>query len=180
VKLIPTQLITARCRLVEADQAAFDLIANVFSENQETLKLLMARPSPERLAQGLVTRQSLPPNGEPDRLLPFLAFNKAQNEVLGIVSVYCGYPNEDTLYLGDLFIRPDWQGQRFGTEIVSALEQAAAKAGFREVRLAVGLKNWPALRFWMGMGYNRITSISGSRRFAPDAFANLELSKSLY
>jgi GNAT superfamily N-acetyltransferase len=177
VTLFPTQLHTSRCRLNLAGQDAFNTITNIFSENRETLKLLMRRPAPADLADGLLTREALPPRGEPERLLPFLITETAKKEVIGIVSIYCGYPKQDALYLGDLFFRPAWQGQGYGAEVVAGLEQAAARAGFREIRLAVGLKNWLALRFWLGQGYSRITKISGSRHYGPDNFGNLELSK---
>jgi GNAT superfamily N-acetyltransferase len=179
VSSFPIELATSRCRLNIAGPDDFNVITNIFSENREILKLLMRRPAPADLADGLVTRESLPLGGEPERLLPFLISATAKNEVVGIVSVYCGYPQEDTLYLGDLFFRPVWQGQGYGTEVVAALEQAAAGAGFRQIRLAVGLKNWLALRFWLKQGYHQITKISGSRHFGPDNFGNLELSKTL-
>ncbi|NLW80961.1 MAG: hypothetical protein GXY42_04725 [Desulfovibrionales bacterium] len=47
------------------------------------------------------------------------------------------------------------------------------------MRVGIGLRNWNALRFWIRLGFQRITGMSGSRVYAPNAFAFLELQKNL-
>ena len=179
MKSLPDSWITRHCRLVLAGQEAVGSITRILAENQETLALLFPEVSPELMAQGLIEGQAIPPGGDSDRLKTFLITGQEDNGARGFLSVYCGYPREETLYVGDLFVEPLWQGQGLGQEAVLSLEQVAAECGFREIRLAVGLKNWLALRFWVKLGYDRITKISGDRTFAPEAFANLELGKRL-
>jgi ribosomal protein S18 acetylase RimI-like enzyme len=176
---LPQTWTTARCVLLEAGEEALETIIGILVANQETLALLFPEVSPEALAQGLIRRQAIPPGGDPDRLKTFLITDLEAVHQFGYLSVYCGYPREDILYVGDLFLHPDWQGQTFGQEVALSLEQVAAANGFREIRLAVGLKNWLALRFWVRLGYTQITKLSGERNFKADAFANLELCKSL-
>jgi hypothetical protein len=45
--------------------------------------------------------------------------------------------------------------------------------------VAVGLKNWPALRFWTKQGYDTVTMIGGDQAYAADHYAVIELQKSL-
>jgi ribosomal protein S18 acetylase RimI-like enzyme len=179
MKSLPNNWITHRCRLQLAGQEAVDSITRILAENRETLSLLFPEVSPELMAQELLEGQAIPPGGNPERLKAFLITGRENNTSLGFLSVYYGYPQEETLYVGDLFMDPLWQGQGLGQEAALSLEQVAAECGFREIRLAVGLKNWLALRFWVKLGYDRITKISGERAFAPEAFANLELWKRL-
>lgn len=176
---LPPTWTTARCRLLEAGEETLETIIEILRGNQETLALLFPEVVPEAMAMGLINRQAIPPGGEPDRLKTYLITGPEEQRRFGFLSVYCGYPRTDILYVGDLFLHPDWQGQAFGQEVASSLEQIAAGSGFREIRLAVGLKNWLALRFWIRLGYTRITKLSGDRNFKADAFANLELCKSL-
>jgi len=40
---------------------------------------------------------------------------------------------------------------------MAKLERRAVQAGYREIRAAVGLYDWLALRFWITLTYDRIT-----------------------
>ena len=77
-----------------------------------------------------------------------LRLEKGSNEVAGILGCYLGYPKKNVLYLGCLFLRPNWQGKGLGEEIVSYIEQNIHKNDTDEIRIGVGLKNWRALIFW--------------------------------
>jgi hypothetical protein len=41
------------------------------------------------------------------------------------------------------------------------------------------LRNWPALRFWVALNYDRITKIVGDPEYREHAYADIELAKSL-
>ena len=43
----------------------------------------------------------------------------------------------------------------------------------------MGLRNWPALGFWIRLGYDRITGLSGDRQFGEGKYAVIELEKRL-
>jgi hypothetical protein len=62
---------------------------------------------------------------------------------------------------------------------MAELERRATRAGYQEIRAAVGLRNWPALRFWVALNYDRITKIVGDPEYREHAYADIELAKSL-
>lgn len=98
-------------------------------------------------------------------------------ETIGFVSLYLGYPTETTFYIGSLFFRVSFQRKGYGQEVVSFIEEELYKHGYEEGRVAVGLKNWPALRFWSKQGYDRISQIKGDAQYSPESFGTIELCK---
>jgi len=51
------------------------------------------------------------------------------------------------------------------------------KAGFRELRLTVDIKNWPAIRFWLKNGFDRITTFVGDKEYSNKSSAKIELAR---
>ena len=45
--------------------------------------------------------------------------------------------------------------------------------------LAVALKNWAAIRFWVKQVFNRVEGVHGDDDYAADAFATLVVERSL-
>jgi hypothetical protein len=45
--------------------------------------------------------------------------------------------------------------------------------------LACTLKNWPALRFWLSLGFNKIAGIMGDETYSETTFASLILERDL-
>ena len=111
------------------------------------------------MAQGAIEHEILPPGGSRERARTLVIRARAGHEVAGVLGYYVGYPEKDTLYVSQLFLRPRWQGMGLGREVMGALEARAAGAGVREIRLGVDPGNWGALRFWVRMGYDRITKL---------------------
>jgi len=50
---------------------------------------------------------------------------------------------------------------------------------YSSIRLVVALKNWPALRFWVKNGFNRIIEMHGDPVFSASSFADFILEKRL-
>ena len=76
--------------------------------------------------------------------------NGAPQAVLDLVE---GYPRQRTLYIGFLFLSPEFRRQGRGREIVNAVLQAAGDAGFDRVRLACLRNNDAGHTFWRAMGF---------------------------
>ncbi len=171
---------TSRCLLTRVDDASLSSVQQVFSENREVMELLGKLEAPEDAARQFIGYGLLPPGGVKWREQRFLIRESEDRETVGILAVYFGYPTPETIYVGSLFLRPICQRRGYGQEIVAELEGRAAQMGFSEARAGVGLKNWPALRFWTKCGYSRITKIKGDAEFSPASMANVELARDIY
>jgi diamine N-acetyltransferase len=88
-------------------------------------------------------------------------------------------PQADTAFISMFVIHPDHQGQRYGQEVVAGLAAQMATLGYAAVWLKVYLKNWPALRFWLQQGFNKIIKYDGDEQFSEAAQAALILEKPL-
>lgn len=166
-----------RCRLVEAREHDLPVVATILAENRAVFPLLGAERDPERLALSVLRHDMLPPNGHSAHENSFLIRSRSDDELMGLLSVYRGYPTTESLYIGHIFVRPRWQRRGIGREVIGELEQRAGRAGYQEIRAAVGLRNWPALRFWIALNYDRITQVVGDSEFREHTYADIELAK---
>ncbi|MGK9251345.1 GNAT family N-acetyltransferase [Paenibacillus humicus] len=96
-------------------------------------------------------------------------------EPAALIELYRGYPGERDLYIGLFAVDPSQRGQRLGSELVEGIIRLAAERSYHTVRAAVDLKNWGALRFWIGCGFKEAVKVSGDREHGGDAFARIEL-----
>lgn len=161
--------------VVPAD--APDILA-IYRENEPLLLLLDHDQNPASMATRFVGQANLPKGGEA-RHLSNLVLTATAGPCVGLLSVYHGYPDPDVAYIGELFLRPAHQGQGLGREAYLSVEARLRAQGMRAARVGIGLRNWNALRFWIRLGFLRVTGMSGARAFAPNAFAFLELQKKL-
>jgi len=166
---------TTRIRLIPPRDQDLERVALLFGELEPVLLWLGPRRPIREIALELIEKRELPPEGNPDRALTALIQDPADSCLLGVLEYYCGYPEEDCLYIGSLFLSPRCQGKGYGSEIETAIAQAALERGYRWIYLAVGILNWPALRFWTGRGFTEITFVSGDEAFGPGKFAVIEL-----
>lgn len=98
---------------------------------------------------------------------------------IGLISLYHGYPHEQSLYLEFLYIHKDVQKQGFGQEIIQNFASIISELGYKEIRINVSTKNWPALRYWIKSGFNQVNGIYGDSYYAETHFSNLELMMTL-
>lgn len=170
---------TERCHILEAQELDIPVVTSIFTDNLDAIHSQGTDCQPEEIASILLRHEGLPPGGNPSREQTFLIIDKASQVTSGLLSIYCGYPTEETLYIGSLFFLRDWQRRGLGREVIEDLERRASEKGYRAARVAVGLKNWSALRFWVALDYNRITQITGHRECSGTTFADIELMKNL-
>jgi len=183
MELLPDRWATERCVVVSldaGDAAARRALQALYDKSRYMTAWDGRAVEPDyvdRIANG---RGEIPPGGSHDRLLlqGITRKDDPARRPLGLLELYHGYPHERSLYIGFLFIDPDVQGNGFGREIASRCHALASGLGYEEVRVAVALKNWPALRFWIQNGYRHATKVTGDRTFGDDRFAVIELSTS--
>lgn len=126
------------------------------------------------LKDGLV-----PPGGTAERY-QFMTFRrKEDNEVIGFIGCYHGYPDAATLYLDFMFFHPDHQKRGYGQEIIAQLTEKAQRKHYGAIRLTVSLKNWSAIRFWLQKGFNEACNFHGDKEHGEATEASIELIKRL-
>lgn len=159
-------------RIESADEARIEA---VFRELQD-VTVLLGPETPAEIAREAVSGQDLPPGGHARHERSFLVWR--EDRPIGFLSVYGGYPTSRSLYIGSLFLVPVAQRGGHGKALVDFLENAARAHGFCELRAAIGLRNWPALRFWHRCGFDRVTRVSGDETYGQGKFAVIELTRS--
>jgi len=120
----------------------------------------------------------LPPGGRPDRIVAQLAAHRVSGQDAvpsALFELYQGYPGECDLYIGLFAVDPSWRGQGYGKELVNGIISLAVSLSYETVRAAVDLKNWGALRFWVGCGFKETVKFSGDREYGEKAHARMEL-----
>jgi len=122
---------------------------------------------------------NLPPDGKIENYRIQTIRNQEDQKIIGILSVYHGYPSTDSVYLEFLYIDKDIQKQGFGQEVINQFIEVTAALGYKEIRINVALKNWPALKFWIKSGFNHASGIYGDHEYSETTYANLELVKIL-
>ena len=78
-----------------------------------------------------------------------------------------------------LYIHGDIQKQGFGQELIKEFSLIISEIGYKEIRINVSTKNWPALRFWIKAGFNQVNRIYGDQTYSESSFSNLELMMTL-
>jgi diamine N-acetyltransferase len=154
-------------------------IEAVYTGNRALLLLLDRENDPCALARRFTGHQNLPPRGCPSSLHNLILREPMSHDVIGLLSIYTGYPKNDVAYVGELFLCSSFQGVGLGREAYLSLEALLRPGPMTRVRVGVGLKNWNALRFWIRLGFEQVTGMSGSRYFGDGRHAFLELQKNL-
>ena len=105
---------------------------------------------------------------------------KGRPEIVGYFHLYYGVPKSDIVVMSMFEIHPDYQKRHFGAEIVTELAAQLKQFGdYASIWGQVYLKNWPALRFWMRVGFTTIIEYRGDKIHAEDTHASLILEKRL-
>ena len=120
----------------------------------------------------------LPPDGKPELHRLQSIRLKDSNEVIGYIVLYHDFPNANTLWIAVLAIHTDYQKNRYGQEVINQLIKEAQNLGYNEIGISVGIKNWPALRFWIQAGFTQVIKFQGDKTCSDNTFADLWLKKS--
>jgi GNAT superfamily N-acetyltransferase len=99
--------------------------------------------------------------------------------MIGFLALYHGFPTANIVMINYLLIHPDFQGKGYGQELVGGLSDKVKSLGFTTMRTLVDVKNWPALRFWVQAGFDKIIRYLGDKITSEKTFAHLILEKML-
>jgi ribosomal protein S18 acetylase RimI-like enzyme len=127
-----------------------------------------------------LTDGELPPNGSKEFHRMQSIRLRDKGHLIGYLAAYHGWPTAGSFFITYLMIGPQFQGQGYGTELTRAWSDLVLQLGaYTRMRLLAALKNWPALRFWIRAGFDRIVDYRGDERHSPETFAYLMLEKLL-
>lgn len=129
--------VTAIQAVIESDPGYVERVTGLPPGPADAQSLLMMRP----------------PDLAEDRKLVLAV--RREDDVIGIIDLLRGYPEESTAYLGLLEIRHDLQGRGFGRAAHEALlELVRTWPEIRRVRIAIVATNDAAVgHFWRALGY---------------------------
>lgn len=113
----------------------------------------------------------LPPGGVPERDRIYLVWS--DDRCLGYTKFYEGWPVDTTAFLGCLAIKTEYQRQGWGALVLGVVEAELGAKGYRTIRINVGTRNVPAMKFWMERGFSRIVGHS----LAAPGFLDVNLEK---
>jgi ribosomal protein S18 acetylase RimI-like enzyme len=133
-------------------------------------------PDPEYILK-CYYQGDLPPNGMRENYK--VQTIKSATELVGILSIYHGYPKDEIAYLSFMCIGNNFKKQGYGQEIIHHLSSELTNLSFKEIRINVSLKNWSALRFWSKAGFDKINGLFGDNEYSESANGSIELSKFL-
>ena len=90
---------------------------------------------------------------EKDYLTGFVVVNNA-DEILGYVTYFFGYYTwiGKSLYMDDLYVRPDFRGAGVGTKLINEVIAFAKAENCKKLRWQVSEWNQPAIDFYKSLG----------------------------
>lgn len=104
---------------------------------------------------------------------------KETQELIGFSDLYFGYPAADTAWISIFMIHTIYRKNGYAQEAINMISDECKKLGFSKIGIAVYLKNWRALRFWIKAGFRNVIGIKGDKDYSYDAFARIELTMNL-
>jgi diamine N-acetyltransferase len=104
---------------------------------------------------------------------------KDGEKMCGYFHIFHGMPQPDLCWISIFVMHPEFQGQHLAQEVVSQMIDLLRKAGYRAIWLEVYLRNWPALRFWINMGFTTIVAYEGEKTMTDQSQARLLLGRPL-
>ena len=108
---------------------------------------------PPRPEEGEALFVDRPPGTAPEQVVN-LGLYDTTDVLVGVLSFVRGYPDATTWFIGLLLFDPIARGQGYGASVVEAFCAQAWESGATRLRLAVGLNNDGARRFWARNGFH--------------------------
>lgn len=167
-------------RLIIKDSSMNECVAlQQLNESSDYIADWVDWKTPPDYVYKCLTEGCLPPGGKKEQYLSKSIYIKNPFQLIGFSELYHGYPKNEVLYIGWLYIHHDHQHFGYAQEFVNYIIEEAAKLGFTESRIGVHLKNWPALRFWTQLGFDKILGIGGDKKHSEKTFSTISLQRYL-
>jgi ribosomal protein S18 acetylase RimI-like enzyme len=100
--------------------------------------------------------------------------------IIGYFHLFHDAPLPRKVWISMFVVHPHFQKNRYGSELAYGIWNQFKQIGdYEAIWLKVCLKNWPALRFWIDMGWQTIIHYEGDTVHADDTTASIVLEKKL-
>ena len=134
-------------RITEAD------IGDVYTlckENRMYYRYIHEKPSTKRLTEVMTVL----PEGKELGDKYFVGFyDRKTDELVAIMDIICGYPEESSAYIGWFMVSAELQRKGIGSGIFADVRAALAAQSFRTLRLGCVAENTEAIEFWTKQGF---------------------------
>jgi ribosomal protein S18 acetylase RimI-like enzyme len=127
--------------------------------------MLLVEGHPAEPNYGEEQFQDVPPGKSPEDLFVFGIINQ-QNDLVGLLDVLRGYPDETTWWIGLLLFVPDARSQGLGQKVTKGFAEYARANGGQAIMLGVVDENKLAYEFWSRVGFELV------RKTEPRQFGN--------
>lgn len=94
-------------------------------------------------------------------------------------SWYEHFSNNETVFLGELYVNQKLQKRGIGSSVFQILENEWKKNGIKRIVLNVDLKNTAAILFWVKMGFKTIDFSFDTKMGGEGKYYMLRLSKNI-
>lgn len=171
---------TSRLVITDAKMEECDKLQKI-GEGWENKVLVEGEPFESGYIRRCLVEGDLPPILNASQLNYRLKsiFLKENEVLIGFSDLYLGYPSDNTAWISLMVLDSHFRGNGYAKEAMDAIAQECRVIGFKKIGIGVYLKNWPALKFWTTIGFDKITGISGDEDFGENAFAIVKLEKKL-
>ena len=150
-------------RLTEADITDVIMLAR---SNRRFYRQLGIRPSRARLTEIV---SNIPKGGDyagstqgmeaavgaSDVSTYFVGFYDADDELVAVLDLICGYPEENGAFIGWFMVDADLQGQGVGSSIFADVRASLKAQGYDHLELRCPKASESALSFWEGQGFEQ-------------------------
>ena len=124
-----------------------------------------------------INNPSLPENGRRENNYVYGIYETRTNEAVGWVQYYIELENKPVVFLGELYVRREYQNKGYGKAILEHFMKIWKENRMEKAILNVDLKNWNAIRFWVNNGFNQIEKVIGKDEYSEKTFNTLRLFK---
>lgn len=93
----------------------------------------------------------------------------SNDEAIALLSVFEGYPEADTLYIGLFLMNEKFKRKSIGTKIISSLIDESFNAQYHSIKLSVQDNNISGCSFWRKLGFKT------TKKSDCDNFCNLSM-----
>lgn len=97
----------------------------------------------------------------------------------GYLTFYRSYPGPKSVYIDFFYLREFARDNGYGTTMINGLLEQLRQEGFSQVIVAVSLKNWRGLNFWMKLGFQNIMKIEYDKDCEEGGLGTIELQMAL-
>lgn len=179
-KLIPSSWKTKNLVISDAQKEDVESLQAIYEAGFKKKWIYSEKKPLKKYIYHRLNNPMLPPNGNAELERLQAIFSKETGSIIGYLSFYHGFPIKNAFWINDLFLHPSSQNKGYGKEIVSGLQKQVRKLNrFKSMNCKVRLKNWSAIKFWISVGFNRVTAYEGDIQLKTNSSADISLEKEL-